>query len=131
MPLYGAEQSDWHDIADRENFIVVYPAPAVNKAWNIFNDPALPNDFEFVMALIEHMKQVHPIDETRIYATGFSMGGMMTHAICGVYPEVFAAGAPFNAYDFAWVPAALTAWFSVRVRLIRWNLHGGIQHGTI
>ena len=102
VPLYGAEQSDWHDIADRENFIVVYPAPAVNKAWNIFNDPALPNDFEFVMALIEHMKQVHPIDETRIYATGFSMGGMMTHAICGVYPEVFAAGAPFNAYDFAY-----------------------------
>ena len=26
----------------------------------------------------------------------------MTHAICGVYPEVFAAGAPFNAYDFAY-----------------------------
>lgn len=102
VPLYGAEQSNWHDIADRENFIVVYPAPAICKAWNIYNDPALPRDFDFVLALTEHMKKVHPIDETRIYATGFSMGGMMTHALCGAYPNVFAAGAPCNAFDFAY-----------------------------
>ncbi len=102
VPLYGAEQSDWHDVADKENFIVVYPAPALFKAWNIFNDPSLPSDFEFVLALIEHMKTVHPIDETRIYATGFSMGGMMTHAITSVYPDIFAAGAPCNAYNMAY-----------------------------
>ena len=28
VPLYGAEQSDWHEIADREGFIVVYPESA-------------------------------------------------------------------------------------------------------
>lgn len=102
VPLYGAEQSNWHDIADREGLIVVYPAPSVSKAWNIYNDPALPSDFDFVMALIGHMKKVHPIDETRIYATGFSMGGMMTHALSSVYPDVFAAAAPCNAFDFAY-----------------------------
>lgn len=102
VPLYGAEQSNWHDIADRENLIVVYPAPARNKAWNIYNEAALPSDFDFVLALIEHMKQVHPIDETRIYITGFSMGGMMTHALASVYPDVFAAAAPCNAFDFAY-----------------------------
>lgn len=102
VPLYGAEQSGWQDIADRENLIVVFPAPAVHKAWNIANDPSMPSDFDFVLALIEHMKQVHPIDETRIYATGFSMGGMMTHAITAVYPEVFAGAAPCNAFDFGY-----------------------------
>lgn len=102
VPLYGAEQSNWHDIADRANLIVVYPAPAQNKAWNIHNDPAMPSDFDFVLALIAHMKQVHPIDETRIYITGFSMGGMMTHALASVYPDVFAAAAPCNAFDFAY-----------------------------
>jgi len=109
VPLYGAEQSNWHDVADKENFIVVYPAPAVMKAWNIYNDPSLPCDFDFVLALIEHMKEVHPIDETRIYATGFSMGSMMTQAITAVYPEVFAAGAPCNAFNFAYfkTPAQL------------------------
>lgn len=102
VPLYGAEQSNWHDVADKENLIVVYPAPAVAKAWNIYNDPALPSDFAFVLALIEHMKQVHPIDETRIYITGFSMGSMMTQALASVYPDIFAAAAPCNAFDFAY-----------------------------
>lgn len=102
VPLYGAEQSNWHEVADRENLIVVYPAPSVAKAWNIFNDPALPSDFEFVRALIGHMKRVHPIDETRIYITGFSMGSMMTQALASVYPDVFAAAAPCNAFDFAY-----------------------------
>ena len=102
VPLYGAEQSGWQDVADRENLIVVFPAPAINKAWNIGNDPRMPSDFDFVLSLIQHMKQVHPIDETRIYATGFSMGGMMTHAITAVYPEIFAGAAPCNAFDFAY-----------------------------
>jgi len=109
VSLYGAEQSNFHDIADREGFIVVYPDPAVFKAWNIFNDPSLPSDFDYVMALIDHMKKVHPIDETRIYATGFSMGSMFTQAITAVYPEVFAAAAPCNAFNFAYfkTPAQL------------------------
>lgn len=102
VPLYGAEQSGWHDIADREGFIVVYPAPARFKAWNIYNDPALPSDFAFVLALIEHMKTVHPIDETRIYISGFSMGSMMTQALASVYPHIFAAAAPCNAFDLAY-----------------------------
>lgn len=113
VPLYGAEQSNLHDVADRENFIVVYPAPAKSKCWNIWNESRIPSDFDFVLALFEHMKAVHPIDETRIYATGFSMGGMMTHAITGAYPEVFAAGAPCNAFNFGYLkePAGMLAPF--------------------
>ena len=102
VALYGAEQCNWHDIADRENFIVVYPDPSVLKAWNLWDDPATPSDFEYVMALIEHMKKVHPIDESRIYISGFSMGSMMTQALAGAFPDVFAAGAPCNAYDFGY-----------------------------
>ena len=41
------EQSGWHDIADRENFIVVYPKPARNKAWNIWDEPGMPSDQPF------------------------------------------------------------------------------------
>lgn len=63
VPLYGAEQSNWMDVADRENLIVVFPAPARSKCWNIFDLPVLPSDMDFVLALVEHMNQVHPIDE--------------------------------------------------------------------
>lgn len=98
VPLYGAEQSNWQDIADRENLIVVFPAPARSKCWNIFDLPVMPSDIDFVLALVEHMKQVHPIDESRIYLSGFSMGGAMTHTMASTYPEIFAAAAPCNAF---------------------------------
>lgn len=93
MPLYGAEQSDWHEVADRENFIVVYPEASQNNMWNAWDDRGnlRYSDRELFMALIEHMKQVHPIDETRIYVSGFSMGGMMSNAMACSLPEVVAA----------------------------------------
>lgn len=103
VPLYGVEQSGWHDIADRDGFIVVYPKPAVNKMWNVWDDPVLPSDHAFVLALIERMKQTYAIDETRIYVTGFSMGGMMTHAMACAYPELFAAAVPCNGFNWGYL----------------------------
>lgn len=103
VPLYGVEQSGWHDIADRDGFIVVFPGPAVNKMWNIWDDPILPSDHAFILALLEHMKQTYAIDETRVYVTGFSMGGMMTHAMACAYPELFAAAAPCNGYNWGYL----------------------------
>lgn len=113
VPLYGVEQSNLHDVADQAGFIAMFPAPAKSKCWNIWNESRIPSDFDFVLALIEHMKSVHPIDESRIYLTGFSMGGMMTHALTGAYPEVFAAGAPCNAFNFGYFkePAGMLAPF--------------------
>ncbi|MCD8018373.1 MAG: prolyl oligopeptidase family serine peptidase [Clostridiales bacterium] len=101
VPLYGAEQSNWHDVADKEGFIVVYPAATRENCWNIFRLPNLADDFSFILALIEHMKAVYPIDGRRIYISGFSMGGMMTHALANTYPEVFAAAAPCNAFHMS------------------------------
>ena len=97
MPLYGAEQSGWHDIADREDFIVVYPKPAVNKMWNVWDDPVLPSDHAFILALLAYLKDTYPIDETRVYVTGFSMGGMMTHSLACAHPELFAAAYVMSA----------------------------------
>lgn len=101
VPLYGAEQSDWHEIADRENFIVVYPEASQKNMWNAWDDreSLRYSDREFFLALIDHMKQVHPIDETRIYVSGFSMGGMMSNALACSLPEVVAAAAPCNAFN--------------------------------
>ena len=97
--LYGAEQSGWHHIADRENFIVVYPNASFDKKWNAWDTPKYPSDMAFVLALIEHINKIHPIDRSRIYISGFSMGSMMTQALACSYPEIFAAAAPCNAYN--------------------------------
>lgn len=100
--LYGAEQSGWSDIADRENFIVVYPNPAIEERWNVWDDPRIPSDVSFVMALIEHMKTVHPIDESRIYISGFSMGSMFTNALACSYPDVFAGAVAMNGPNWGY-----------------------------
>ena len=96
VPLYGAEQSGWMDIADRDGFAVVFPAPAIEERWNVWDDPRLPSDASFLLALIEHMGNVHPIDRSRIYVSGFSMGSMMTNAMACSYPEVFAGAMALN-----------------------------------
>lgn len=49
---------------------------------------------ESVMALIDKFISSHPVDTTRIYLTGFSMGGMGTLEIAMQYPERFHAIAP-------------------------------------
>lgn len=97
VPLYGAEQSGWHDIADRDNFIVAYPQPSTEKRWNVWDDARLPSDFAFIFALITYLEKKYAIDPTRIYLSGFSMGSMMTNALVAAYPEKFAAAAPCNA----------------------------------
>jgi len=94
--LYGAEQSGWADLADQDKFIVVFPDPAIEERWNVWDDPRLPSDVNYIMALIQHMKTVHPIDESRIYISGFSMGSMFTNALACSYPDVFAAALAIN-----------------------------------
>lgn len=50
-----------------------------------------------VVEVIEELKKRYPIDEHRIYATGFSMGSCKTWELFQEYPEVFAGLAPASA----------------------------------
>ena len=88
--LYGAEQSGWADVADREGFAVIFPDATIEMRWNVWDDPRLPSDVAFVRALIDHMDEVHPVDRSRVYLSGFSMGSMFSNALACSYPELFA-----------------------------------------
>ena len=96
IALYGAEQSGWAVLAKRDGFIAVFPDPCIEERWNVWDDRRLPSDMDFIMALLKHLKETYPVDESRIYASGFSMGSMMTNAITSSYPEVFAGGVALN-----------------------------------
>lgn len=50
-----------------------------------------------IIAVLEDLKKLYPIDEKRIYATGFSMGSGKTWDMFQEYPEVFAGFAPASA----------------------------------
>ena len=82
-PIYEAESNGWVQLAGDERLIVVAPY-----------HQTLSNKSEEFINLIERLKSQYPIDESRIYCTGFSMGGMATTPLGMTYPEVFAAMAP-------------------------------------
>jgi len=83
--LHMVHVSGWYRVAQRNGFLLVCVE-------NHLNSTAAE-----AVALIEQLKEKYPIDETRIYASGFSMGGIKTWDLYQEYPQVFAALAPMGA----------------------------------
>lgn len=54
-------------------------------------------DLKFVDAMLETLRQKYSVDDRRIYATGFSNGGLFTYVLWSQRPNVFAAFAPGGA----------------------------------
>ncbi len=80
-------------IADREGFAVVYP-DSVDGSWDLGGT----TDTDFVNKIIEDMSAKYSIDTDRVYASGFSMGGMFSHVLACKMPNTIAAIVPGNGY---------------------------------
>lgn len=93
--------------AASEGFIVVYPEGTGRfkgklLTWNAGHccGYAMDNqvhDVEFINALLDKLIVDYPVDPKRIYATGLSNGGMMTHRLGIELSNRFAAIAPVVA----------------------------------
>ena len=83
--FYLTRVSGWYRVAARNRFLLV----AVE---NHLNSTASE-----MMEFISVLREKYSIDITRIYATGFSMGGCKTWDLFQEYPSVFAALAPMSA----------------------------------
>lgn len=90
--------------ADREGFIVVYPdgsggLETALLTWNTTHCCAYAmthhtDDIGFIRALLTKLEADLPIDSSRIYVTGLSNGGMMTHRVGIELSDKIAAIAP-------------------------------------
>ena len=92
--------TDFNAIADRENFIVVYPDGFENH-WNDGRGvqryrAQLQNvdDVGFISSLIDHLSGELNIDAKMIYVTGISNGAMMSHRLGCELSQKIAAIAP-------------------------------------
>lgn len=93
--------------AAQEGFIVAYPDGSGRMkdrllTWNAGHccGYAMQNrvdDVGFINALIDRLLRDHPVDEKRVYATGISNGGMMSHRLGIELAPRFAAIAPVVA----------------------------------
>ena len=73
--------SGFNELAEQKGFIVVYP-DGIDHTWSLRKKGKRKiDDISFVKNLINHLQQVRNIDKHRIYATGFSKGGILTQAL--------------------------------------------------
>ncbi len=78
-------------VADREKFITVYPQ-AIDLSWNMTGTA----DVNFLLALVDTIANRYDVDRNRIYSTGFSQGGFMSHTLGANHADKFAAIAPVS-----------------------------------
>lgn len=87
--IFEAEFNGWAQLAIDHNLIAVSPmAPRFGVS---------ASDIESMFGLIDYMIEKYPVDTSRIYVVGFSMGGMNTFSLINTKPELFAAAAPMAA----------------------------------
>ena len=76
--------SNFEPIADTANFLMVYPNGTFSggsQFWNAGISSVGVNDISFLSNLIDSLKAQYNIDLNRVYATGMSNGGFMSHTL--------------------------------------------------
>lgn len=96
----AARHTKFNELADKENFIVVYPN-GIRNNWNDGREDAKMqahlekiDDVAFVNAMIDAISKEYKIDAKRIYATGISNGGIFSHYLAANLSNRIAAIAP-------------------------------------
>lgn len=99
-------QTDFDKVADKENFLAVFPA-GHHRIWKDRllhwndgrtpkHDPSFSNvdDVGFVAALLDDLSHFFRVDDDRVYATGLSNGSLMTYRLACELSDRIAAIAP-------------------------------------
>ena len=92
------QYSGFDQIADQENFIVVYVQGTTdafgNTGWNVNVVPTfnLVDDVGLFKALIKYFKASYNIDSSKIFSTGMSLGGFMSYRLACELNEINSIG---------------------------------------
>ena len=89
--------TNYFEIADSNNFIVIYPQGAITASlsshWNVggWTSKSTVKDIEFLDRIIDLTKDKIQIDDTRLYSSGMSNGGYMSYSLACNLSDKFAA----------------------------------------
>ena len=98
---YMPEASIWHFLAERDNFLVVYPEAVLPQKWNIWNMRDDVDDNRYLDTVLDFMTANYAVDETRLYIHGHSMGDNMATTYVFTRGDRFAAAALLNGPTLA------------------------------
>jgi len=122
-------ESRFSELADREGFVVAYPA-GYRRSWNdgrgadaVAAQRDGIDDVAFVAALIDEVSAGRRIDAKRIYATGISNGAMFSHRLALALSPRIAAIAPVAGG----LPQALLAGFAPQDPVSVLVVHGTLD----
>jgi poly(hydroxyalkanoate) depolymerase family esterase len=104
------QDTEFASLADQYGFIVIYPTAVTgtggDHCFEIETSSVMTHvsngDAASVVAMVNHVLRADTYngDSTRVFATGWSSGAMLTNVLLADYPDVFAAGAPFAGVPF-------------------------------
>lgn len=91
--------ADMRSLAEQENFLLIYPQGSLDSYGSGHWNASLPggdnkssaDDTGFVSAMISSISQSYQVDANRIYACGYSNGGMMSYFLGGSMSDKIAA----------------------------------------
>lgn len=77
----------------------------MSNCWDVHNPASLTHgqggDALGIVSMVNYALNQYNGDRNRVYAMGFSSGGMMTNVLAGSYPDVFEAGAAYSGVPHA------------------------------
>tara|TARA_B100000925_G_scaffold97592_1_gene71230 strand:+ start:1235 stop:2119 length:885 start_codon:yes stop_codon:yes gene_type:complete len=90
--------ADMRSVAESENFILVYPQGSCSDGLSHWNpcprggeNKSSADDLGFIQAIINDISTQYNVDQERIYATGYSNGGMMAYGLANHKSDLIAA----------------------------------------
>lgn len=102
---HGDTADNYQGVAIHEHWaqaVVVYPQGLNSPrdgapGWQLEKDKEGDRDLKFVDHMLRSLRLQYAVDDSRIYATGFSNGANFTYLLWAERPRVFAAYAPVAA----------------------------------
>jgi polyhydroxybutyrate depolymerase len=92
------QQAEMDPVSDAHGFIAVYPQ-GLNNSWNAggccgMSSSQGVDDVAFVGHLLDQLATAYCVDPKRVFAAGFSNGGMLSHRLgCEMSDRIAAVGA--------------------------------------
>lgn len=106
-PLQVEAASGMRSVADRNNFMIVYPqqnaASSPHRCWNWYdnrNQERESGEPSLLVGIVNQVQQSYSVDADRIYIAGISSGGAMTSILASCYPDVFAAASVHSGMSY-------------------------------
>ena len=93
---YSETKASFVSLADKNGFIIIFPEATGHNCWDVGSAKSLQHDgggdTHAIAQMVRYTLTKYGADASRVYAFGGSSGAMMTQALLGVYPDLFAAG---------------------------------------